>query len=264
MSVAEAMLAGDIPVVTRAGALPEVVGDAGRAGRRRRPAATSPTAIAQALAMDEGARAGAAARARALRLEGAAERAAAGRGGGAGRGVSAASRQPLQRHADAAHAGDAPGDGARRGRRRAAPGGPHRERAAGARGGAARPGGGAVPALRHDVQRDRLPAAPAPRRRRGDPGSHLASGVRTRRAAPRRCRAGCCTCSTATAASSRRSRWRAACGRRATATARARGWCRWSRPPTSAAGACGRSTRSARCSTSRRGTTCARTSTARG
>ena len=36
MSVAEAMLAGCIPVTTRAGALPEVVGDAGVAGRRRR------------------------------------------------------------------------------------------------------------------------------------------------------------------------------------------------------------------------------------
>ena len=55
------------------------------------------------------------------------------------------------------------GHGRGRGGRRAARARPHRQRAPGARRGAAGPRGGAVPAQRHDVQRDRLPAAHARR-----------------------------------------------------------------------------------------------------
>ena len=55
MSVAEAMLAGDIPVTTRAGALPEVVGDAGVLVDDADPAHLA-KGIEQALVMDEGAR----------------------------------------------------------------------------------------------------------------------------------------------------------------------------------------------------------------
>jgi glycosyltransferase involved in cell wall biosynthesis len=65
VSVAEAMLAGCVPVVTRAGALPEVVGDVGV--QVDVPAA--PMAIAAAIreAMERGPEVGAAARERALR-----------------------------------------------------------------------------------------------------------------------------------------------------------------------------------------------------
>ena len=56
--------------------------------------------------------------------------------------------QPLQRHADTPDRGDAPRDGGRRGRRRAALRRPDRQRAPGAGRGAARQGGGALPALR--------------------------------------------------------------------------------------------------------------------
>ena len=55
MSVAEAMLAGCIPVTTRAGALPEVVGDVGVQVDEPTTAQLAP-AIEQALAMDESAR----------------------------------------------------------------------------------------------------------------------------------------------------------------------------------------------------------------
>ena len=65
VSVAEAMLAGCVPVVTRAGALPEVVGDTGV----QIDAPAEPTAIAAAIgeALARGAEAGAAARERVLR-----------------------------------------------------------------------------------------------------------------------------------------------------------------------------------------------------
>ena len=56
--------------------------------------------------------------------------------------------------------------------------------------------------------------------------------------------------STATAASSPPTSCAPRSGRRAAATCRARGWSGSSRPPTSAAAGCGRSRRSARCSTS--------------
>ena len=55
LSVAEAMLAGCIPVTTRAGALPEVVGDTGVLVEDADPARLA-SAIAEALAMDDGAR----------------------------------------------------------------------------------------------------------------------------------------------------------------------------------------------------------------
>jgi glycosyltransferase involved in cell wall biosynthesis len=55
MSVAEAMLAGCIPVTTRAGALPEVVGDTGVQVDDAEPRRLA-QAIERALAMDEGAR----------------------------------------------------------------------------------------------------------------------------------------------------------------------------------------------------------------
>ncbi len=55
LSVAEAMLAGCIPVATRAGALPEVVGDTGVLVDDADPARLA-GAIAEALAMDAGAR----------------------------------------------------------------------------------------------------------------------------------------------------------------------------------------------------------------
>lgn len=55
MSVAEAMLAGCIPVTTRAGALPEVVGDAGVLVDDADPRGLA-TAIEQALDWDDGAR----------------------------------------------------------------------------------------------------------------------------------------------------------------------------------------------------------------
>lgn len=55
LSVAEAMSAGCIPVVTRAGSLPEVVGDAGVYAESNSPLDIS-KAIAEALAMDESAR----------------------------------------------------------------------------------------------------------------------------------------------------------------------------------------------------------------
>ena len=106
---------------------------------------------------------------------------------------------------------------------------------------AARQGGRALPALGHDVQRDRLPAPPPPRRRRGDPGPHVAPGaVRGRRpggalagdAPPRSTGAG--GIFTAAQVSD------GAVARPATATRRARGSSRSSRRPTSAAGGCGR------------------------
>ena len=55
MSVAEAMLAGCIPVTTRAGALPEVVGDAGVLVDDADPKRVA-DGVSQALAMDSGAR----------------------------------------------------------------------------------------------------------------------------------------------------------------------------------------------------------------
>jgi glycosyltransferase involved in cell wall biosynthesis len=55
MSVAEAMLAGDIPVTTRAGALPEVVGDAGVLVDDADPQRLA-AAVGRALDMDEDAR----------------------------------------------------------------------------------------------------------------------------------------------------------------------------------------------------------------
>ena len=85
--------------------------------------------------------------------------------------------------------------------------------------------GGGLPPLRHDVQRDRVPAAHPARRRRGDPAPDLApdhrrgrraGGVRGRddAAAGHAARA----CSPATTCAAR-------CATR-TATRRARGWCR--------------------------------------
>jgi glycosyltransferase involved in cell wall biosynthesis len=56
MAVAEAMLAGCIPVVTKAGALPEVVGDAGVQVDSAEPEAVA-EGIAEALRLDAGARA---------------------------------------------------------------------------------------------------------------------------------------------------------------------------------------------------------------
>ena len=53
MSVAEAMLAGCIPVTTRAGALPEVVDDVGVQVDDARSRRSWPAAIARALAMDD-------------------------------------------------------------------------------------------------------------------------------------------------------------------------------------------------------------------
>ena len=76
--------------------------------------------------------------------------------------------RPLQRHPDPSLAGDARSHGERRGRRRAAQRGPDGARAVLHGGGAARQGRGAVPALRDDVQRDRIPH-PHPARRRDHP-----------------------------------------------------------------------------------------------
>ena len=109
-----------------------------------------------------------------------------------------------------------------------------------------------------------VPAARAARRRRGDPRPHVAPGAVRGRRARRRCRERCCTCSTATAASSPRRRWRLRCGRPATATGLAPGSCRSSRRRTSAAGGSGRWRRCAPCSTSPRATGCDPTSTGPG
>jgi glycosyltransferase involved in cell wall biosynthesis len=89
VSVAEAMLAGAIPVVTRAGALPEVVGDAGVVVDDATPAAL---AAGIRTALDAGPERRAAARervlakfpveARRIGLEGLVARALAGRGSG--------------------------------------------------------------------------------------------------------------------------------------------------------------------------------------
>ena len=147
LSVAEAMLAGCIPVTTRAGALPEVVGDIGVQVDGQDPAQLA-AAIERALERDDHERARRRASAcsssfplemrragvQALVTE-ALDRAAEPRGDDG---------QPLQRHADAPDRGDAARDGAGGGRRRAALRRPDRERAAGARRGAARQGGGAA------------------------------------------------------------------------------------------------------------------------
>ena len=151
MSVAEAMLAGCIPVTTRAGALPEVVGDAGVLVDDAGPGGTWPGRSSRRSRMDEGARLrGAPARARALPLEvrrrGSAHRSSRRRSGEV---VSAAivnlfsdtQTQPTDGDARRRWRTPRSGDEQRLD-------GPDRERASGARGRAARQGGGALPALR--------------------------------------------------------------------------------------------------------------------
>ena len=155
--------------------------------------------------------------------------------------------QPLQRHPDAPDRGHARGDRRRRGGRRAA----LRSTRPSTRSRSASPSCSATrPALFLPTgtmcNADRLPAAPRPGRRRGDPrhatshpmqseagGPAALSGAMMQPARRRRRHLH------APSSSRRRS------GRRATATRRARGSCPSSRPPTSAAAACGRSRRSA-------------------
>ena len=79
--------------------------------------------------------------------------------------------QPLQRHADPPHRGHAGGDRRGRGGRRAAPRGPTMPCSRSAWPSCSA-GGRAVPAERHHVQPDRLPASRPARRRRADPGPH--------------------------------------------------------------------------------------------
>ena len=269
MSVAEAMLAGCMPVTTRAGALPEVVDDVGVRWIGQRPGGGWPRRSSRRSRMDEPS-------ARARRGRGCVEHfplEVRGRGPARGRHGDArrarrARRWTVNLFSDTQTrptAGDAAGDGERRGGRRAALRRPDRERAPGAGRRAARKGGGALPAVRARCATRSRSGCTAPRRRRGDPRPHRAPGpVRGRRAGGAVGRDGA-ACSTATEASSPRPRWRRRCGRPATATARARGSCRSSRRPTSAAGGSGRSRASTRSlGRGRPRTACAPISTARG
>ncbi len=92
------------------------------------------------------------------------------------------SDRPLQRHQDPAHRCDATRDRERRSRRRAEVRGPDDEPAARARLRAARQGGFGVPALGHDVQRDRDRRALPPRRRGDRVGRVAHRRLRGRRA----------------------------------------------------------------------------------
>ena len=136
----------------------------------------------------------------------------------------------------------------RRGGRRAEEARPHDDRAAGAGGRAAGPRGGPVPAQRLDVQPDRLPPAHPARRatRPSWPPTRTRRGSRPARPAAVN-GAMLRLLDAPTGIFSARRRARRPCAPPATATRPGRGWCRSSRAPTWAAGACGRCPPSATC-----------------
>ena len=147
--------------------------------------------------------------------------------------------QPLLRHADPPVLRHAQGHGGGRGGRRAALRGPAGHGALRARRRAARDGGRGLPAQRHDVQRDRVPAAHPAGRRRGDPAPPLAPDHRRGRRAGRVRGGDDAAAGHAARACSRATTCAARCATR-TATRRARGSCPSSRRRTWPAAACGR------------------------
>ena len=125
------------------------------------------------------------------------------------------------------------------GRRRAAAGRPDGERAAGARGRAAGQGGGALPAVGDDGERDRGEDAHEARRR-GRSWSARRISRHRRRAERRSCPGRCCTGRSACAGCSRSSRSSTRFAR-TIRTARGRASSASNRPRILAAGRCGRS-----------------------